>query len=90
MSTPVIVTTAERGIYFGYMQTDAQAPAKVELDNARVIVEWDTGDKGFLFMAVNGPATIATVSVAVPTLTVFGVTSIAACTPEGAAAFDAA
>ena len=88
MATPVLVTTDNRGVYFGYYQTDAQAPAKIELTNARVIVEWNAGDQGFLAMAVSGPAGIAVVSVAVSTLTICGVASIAECTPEAAAAFD--
>jgi len=88
MSTPVIATTNNRGFYFGYMTTDAQAPGKLELENARVIVEWDTGTQGFLTIATAGPEGLAVVSDAVANLIIFGIASIAECTPEAAAAFD--
>lgn len=88
MSTPVLVTTDNRGVYYGYMQTDAQAPARLELENARVVVEWNTGDQGYLSLATVGPQDIAVISVAVSSLIIFGVNSIAVCTPEAATAFD--
>lgn len=89
MATPVLVTTDNRGVYYGSYTTDAQAPDKIELENARVIVEWNTGSEGFLIMATRGPAEVAEVSVAVSNMIIFGIASIAVCTPEAAAAFDA-
>lgn len=89
MSTPVLVTTEGGGAYYGHYTTDAQAPEKLELENARIIVEWQTGELGFLVLASVGPDGYATISPAVSNLTIFNVTSIAECSVEAAAIYDA-
>ena len=89
MSTPGIVTTESHGAYYGSYTTDAQSPQKLELQNARVIAQWPTGGLGFLVLAEVGPGEWATVSTSVANLTIFNITSIAECTVEAAAAYDA-
>lgn len=87
--TPVLITTENRGVYFGYLDED-RAPAHVVLERARVCVSWDTGHRGFLHLAVEGPQGVADVSPAVGRLTVYGVATLAECSERAAKAWDEA
>lgn len=50
---PVLVTTAHRGVFFGYAsKTDGQT---VALKRARLCIYWSTDVKGFMGLAANGP-----------------------------------
>jgi hypothetical protein len=87
---PVLVTTTNRGVFFGYLATPADdaSPAHITLKNARNAVYWDTATKGFLALAVEGPSAACKVGPAVPELTLQGVSSVAVCTPEAAVAWE--
>lgn len=86
---PVLVTTNNRGIYYGYL-ADGFGSDWIVLDRARVCVSWDTGSRGFLHLAVEGPVGVADVSPAVGRLTVYGVATVAECSPRAAKAWDEA
>ena len=50
---PVIVTTAHRGVFFGYAaNTDGDT---IKLRAARLCVYWDASMKGFMGLAATGP-----------------------------------
>jgi hypothetical protein len=50
---PVIVTTAHRGVFFGYAtDTDGEI---IKLRDGRLCVYWSTDCKGFMGLAANGP-----------------------------------
>ena len=50
----VLVTTAHRGVFFGYAtQTDGET---IKLRRARNCIYWPTANKGFLGLASDGPA----------------------------------
>lgn len=50
---PVLVTTAHRGVFFGYAsKTDGDT---IKLDRARLCVYWSSDCKGFMGLAANGP-----------------------------------
>lgn len=50
---PVIVTTAHRGVFFGYASnTDGDV---IKLKNARLCVYWSADLKGFMGLASTGP-----------------------------------
>ena len=50
---PVIVTTVNRGVFFGYSnKTDGET---IKLDRARLCVYWSSDCKGFMGLAANGP-----------------------------------
>lgn len=50
---PVLVTTAHRGVFFGYAEnTDGTT---IKLTRARNCVYWSADVKGFLGLAANGP-----------------------------------
>jgi hypothetical protein len=53
-SRPVLVTTAHRGVFFGYAtNTDGST---IKLTRARNCVYWSSDVKGFLGLAANGPS----------------------------------
>lgn len=50
----VVVTTAHRGVFFGYADdTDGE---QITLKKARLCVYWSTDLKGFMGLAANGPS----------------------------------
>ena len=50
---PVIVTTAHRGVFFGYAtKTDGDT---IALKRSRLCVYWSADCKGFMGLAANGP-----------------------------------
>lgn len=87
---PVLVTTAHRGVFFGYLIGDA-AKEKVVLASARSVVYWDAAAKGFLGLASTGPTPGCRIGPAAgDESTVFDITGVFGCTPAAAAAFEAA
>lgn len=50
---PVLVTTAHRGVFFGY--TDDPDAEVIPLKRARLCVRWSADVKGFMGLAANGP-----------------------------------
>ena len=51
---PVLVTTAHRGVFFGYA-TDTEGET-VALKRARLCVYWSADVRGFMGLASNGPS----------------------------------
>jgi len=52
-SRAVIVTTAHRGVFFGY--TDKTDGDVIRLHRSRLCVYWNSDVKGFMGLAENGP-----------------------------------
>jgi hypothetical protein len=51
---PVLVTTAHRGVFFGYAtKTDGET---IALKRSRLCVYWSADVKGFMGLAANGPS----------------------------------
>jgi len=89
---PVLITTHARGVFFGYLATpgDDASPAHITLQSARNAVYWDMGVRGFLGLASGGPGPACRIGPAVPSLTLYGVSGVVACTLEAAAAWELA
>ena len=51
--TPVLVTTAHRGVFFGYA-TDIDGPT-ISLKRAKLCVYWSADLRGFMGLASHGP-----------------------------------
>lgn len=50
---PVVVTTAHRGVFFGYADdTDGK---QIELTGSRLCLYWSSDVRGFMGLAANGP-----------------------------------
>jgi hypothetical protein len=87
-ATPVLVTTAHRGVFFGYSRDEAGE--KVTLANCRNVLYWGQAVKGFLGLAVTGPDKTCRVGPAAPSVSLFGVTSVTRVSDEAVAAFEKA
>jgi hypothetical protein len=83
----VLVTTAHRGVFFGYA-TDTSGDT-IKLRRARNCIYWPASQRGFLGLASDGPQNGARVGPAVD-LEVRAITSVAECTPAAVAAWEAA
>ena len=83
----VLVTTAHRGVFFGYAtETDG---AKIKLRAARNCIFWSTKTKGFLGLAAIGPQAGSRVGKAA-NIELRDITCVAECTPEAVAVWESA
>lgn len=84
---PVLVTTAHKGVFFGYAKdTDG---AIIKLRAARNCIYWPSDQKGFLGLASTGPVNGARIGPAAD-LELRDITSVAACTPQAVEAWEKA
>ena len=84
---PVIITTAQRGVFFGYAdKTDGDI---VKLSRARNCVYWSADVKGFMGLAANGPSANCRIGPAAD-ITLRGVTAVLEVTPEAVTRWEGA
>ena len=76
----MLVTTAHRGVFFGYLKGEAKET--VTITDARNCVYWSVDVKGFLGLAATGPTSSCKIGPKVPSLKLLGVTSVCEVTPE--------
>lgn len=85
---PVLVTTAHRGVFFGYLRGEP-AKEKVVIDRARNVTYWDVGTRSFLGLAAHGPTAKCRISGASgEQTTLFDITGVFSCTPEAVEKFE--
>lgn len=83
---PVIVTTAHRGVFFGYaIATDGET---VALKRARNCVYWSEDVRGFMGLAANGPSDGCRIGPAAD-ITLRNITAVVEVTPAAAAKWEA-
>ena len=51
----VVVTTKDKGVFFGYVKDESQAPEQITLTKMRNCIYWPTQTKGFMGLASDGP-----------------------------------
>ncbi len=83
---PVVVTTAHRGVFYGYAKDTTGA--SIELKRARLCIYWTSDLRGFMGLASHGPSSGCKIGPAVD-IAVRDITSVVECTPEAAAKWDA-
>lgn len=84
---PVMVTTAHRGVFFGYAsKTDGET---IALKSARLCLYWSKDCKGFMGLAANGPTTACRIGPAA-NITLRNITAVLEVTPDAAAAWERA
>ena len=84
---PVVVTTAHKGVFFGYgVPSDAQT---IKITDARMGIYWGTSVRGVLGLAATGPDQSCRIGPAVPAMTLRDVTAVIEATPEAAKAWGA-
>lgn len=88
---PVLVTTAHRGVFFGYMQKREETPEglTITLENARCAIRWGTTG-GFFELASRGPGANSRVGARAPKVEIRKVTSVTDCSPDATAAWERA
>jgi hypothetical protein len=84
---PVVVTTAHRGVFFGYA-TDIDGET-IALRDARLCVYWSADVKGFMGLASNGPSASCRIGLAAD-IVLRNITAVLAVTPAAEAAWKAA
>lgn len=83
---PIVVTTAHRGVFFGYgIPTDKPT---IRIEKARMCVYWDAETRGINGLAANGPGKGCRVSPAIPGMTLRDVTAVFECSDEAAKAWE--
>lgn len=88
MSRPVLVTTAHRGVFFGYLNGD-EAKESLRLCKARCVLYWSQESRGFLGLAAEGPKKGSRVGPAAD-ITLYDVTCVADVQPAAVERFEAA
>lgn len=84
---PVLVTTAHRGVFFGYAnKTDGET---ISLKRSRLCVYWSTDCKGFMGLAANGPTSGCRIGPPAD-IALRNVTAVVEVTPEAVAKWEAA
>jgi hypothetical protein len=88
--TPVLITTIHNGVFFGYVE-ELDTDRKIgKFSNMRCCLYWPDTNKGFLGLAVWGPKEGARISPAPAMAVITDLTSVVVCSPEAAAAWEAA
>jgi hypothetical protein len=84
---PVIVTTAHRGVFFGYA-TDTTGE-QIELKRSRLCVYWSAGVRGFMGLAGKGPTSGCRIGPPAD-ITLRNITAVLEVTPDAAKAWEQA
>jgi len=84
---PVLVTTAHRGVFFGYT-TDTKGET-IKLRAARNALYWSANVKGFMGLASTGPTSGCRIGPAAD-IELRNITAVASVTPEAVTAWEAA
>lgn len=83
----VVVTTAHKGVFFGY--GDPSDKATIRIEKARMCIYWSADVKGILGLAANGPSKNSKVGPAVPAITLRDVTSVMEASEDATKAWEA-
>lgn len=87
LGRPVIVTTAHRGVFFGYAHdTDGD---QIALQRARLCLYWSADVKGFMGLASNGPSKSCKIGPPAD-ITLRAITAVLEVTPDAVAKWEAA
>lgn len=84
---PVIVTTAHRGVFFGYAEdTDGET---IILKKSRLCLYWSADLRGFMGLASMGPNASCKIGPRAD-ITLRSITAVLECTPEATEKWEAA
>lgn len=85
VSRPVVVTTAHRGVFFGYAtDTDGE---QIALTRSRLCLYWSEDVQGFMGLASNGPTKGCRIGPPAD-ITLRNITAVLEVTPEAAQAWE--
>lgn len=84
---PVLVTTAHRGVFFGYASNiDGRT---IALRRGRLCLHWTADVKGFMGLASTGPSQSCRIGPPAD-ITLRSITAVVECTPEAVAKWEGA
>ena len=85
----VMVTTANRGVFFGYIPASAKTDGDiVKIFRARNCIYWSADCKGFMGLAANGPTAGCKIGPQCPGLELRNVTAVLDVSDAAAAAWE--
>lgn len=87
---PVVVTTAHKGVFFGYINPDHKLNPNIELTKVRMCVSWSGDLKGMPGLAAIGPTEGCRIGLEVPSVALRDVTAVFDCTEKAVAAWGIA
>ena len=76
---PVVITTAHRGVFFGY--ADDTTGEQIALKGSRLCIYWSADVHGFMGLAAAGPTKGCTIGPAAD-ITLRNITAVLECTAE--------
>lgn len=83
---PLLVTTAHRGVFFGYGEPTTEST--IRLERARMCISWPESNHGVWGLAGAGPKKGAKIGPVAPSIILRDVTAVAEVTKEAAAAWE--
>ena len=86
---PVVVTTAHRGVFFGFLKGKVAKEVLV-IEEARNCLYFSKDVKGFLGLAETGPTEGCRVGPKAPEMTLYDITSVTLCTETAVKAWESA
>lgn len=82
---PVLVTTAHRGVFFGFADpAEVENKAKIRLTRIRNCISWSASVGGFLGLAAVGPNSDCRIGKEAPEAVLHDITSCTLCAAEAA------
>ncbi len=82
----VMVTTAHRGVFFGYaIETEGEM---IDLKRARMVVYWPQDVRGILGLAVTGPTRGSKITAAVDSIQIRQITAVLEVSAEAVANWE--
>lgn len=85
---PVLVTTAHRGVFFGYLDGPITDAPNIRIERARMAVYWNEDVRGVLGLASNGPNKNCRIGPTVLAITLRDVTSVTEVTDTAVEAWE--
>ena len=82
-TSPVMVCTEYRGVFFGYME-EGPKDGSITIKQAHNCVYWSSDVRGFMGLAATGPTQNCKVGPAVPSITLSKVTAVIEVSPQAA------
>lgn len=84
----VVVTTKDRGIFFGYVKDESKGKEEITLTQCRNAVYYPAQVKGFLGLSLSGPVNGSRIGPPAPELKLYDLTSVATCSEEAVAQWE--
>lgn len=86
---PVLITTAHRGVFFGYINPEHRHQQHIDMTGVRNCIRWVAVIGGFLGLAVNGPNKDCLIGARVDGIfTARDITSVADCSEAAVKAWE--